>query len=90
MKKLSVIGLMFCLMFVMSCGWSEKAYDRGNYENLTYERGDITLYSGGEVIDTYKNIKVIHSSSDTFALWFTTKDGGKIYWQGEARIILRD
>lgn len=90
MKKLFVVGLMVCMMFVMSCGWAERVYDRGNYESITNERGDIELYSGGELVDTYKNIKVIYSSSDSFALWFKTDDGAKIYWQGEARIKLRD
>jgi len=74
---------------IMSCGYAEKAYDRGNYESLTNERGDIELYSGGELIKSYKNVKILYSSSDTFAMWFKTSDGEKIYWQGEAFIDLK-
>ena len=91
MKKLLVGILMVCFMIgsIMSCGFAEKAYDRGNYESLTNEYGDIELYSGGELIKSYKNVKILYSSSDAFALWFTTTDGEKKYWQGEAFIELK-
>ena len=70
------------------CGLIEKAYDKSNYESLTNERGNILMYSGGKCIGNYKNIKIIYSDSNSFALWFETKEGKMIYWQGEAVIKL--
>ncbi len=84
MKKL------FCLIIVLflfsGCGFIEKFYEGANYESLTNERGTIECYSGGVLVATHKNAKIIYSDSDAFSLWIKTSSGNKIYWQGEALI----
>ena len=88
-KYISILLIViFCFSFI-GCGSMEKIYDEENYESLTNENGDIGLYSGGRLINRFDNVKILYSSSDSFALWFITKDGKKIYWQGEALIHLK-
>lgn len=84
MKK---IVCVLALAFMMSgCGLVEKFYEDTNYESLTNERGDITLYSGGKLLKTYPNCKIIYSDSNSTAIWFKTKEGERRYWQGDMEI----
>jgi len=91
MKKLIVgIFMVMVMVVVISCGAAEKIYDRQNYESLTNEYGNIELYSGGVLVKEFKDVQILYSSSDTFALWVIKKNGKKFYWQGEAYVDLRD
>ena len=86
---LKLIGFLLVVFLLFSCGDVERAFDQANYESLTNEHGDMEFYSGGELVKSYKNAKVIYSSSDSFALWIKTEDGKKVYWQGEALINVK-
>lgn len=84
MRKLFIsliIGLSLCLS---SCGLAEKFYEDANYESITNEKGDIKLYSGGELIRELKDVKIIYSDSNSFAMWIKLSNGEIYYWQGEA------
>lgn len=86
-----ILRILFIASFLLlsSCGYIEKSCDNSNYESLSNEEGTIELYSGGILIETYNNIDIIYSDSDSFAIWFKTEGGEVIYWQGEMRVILK-
>ncbi len=83
-----ILVLVFCFYFT-GCGRYEKMYDDQNYESLTNEKGNIELYSGGKLITSFTDAKIIYSDSNSFALWIKTSDGDTIYWQGEALIRMK-
>ncbi len=67
------------------CGLWERKVDESNYESLSNERiKHMELYSGGELIKSFDNVKIIYSNSDSYSLWFEDAQGNKHYWQGEA------
>lgn len=88
MKKLMIICAVVCVMAISGCGWLEGMYDNANYESLTNEKGKIEIFSGGEVLYSFPGAKVKYSSSDTDAVWFTTKDGRDVYAQPGLVIFL--
>ena len=87
--KLFIALIIGMCLTLPSCGQVEKIYENSNYESITNERGDLELYSGGKLIKTLKNGKIIYSDSDSFAMWIKLNDGSKVYWQGEAYIMLK-
>ena len=86
MKKL--LFLLSVTLILSSCGFVENFYDGANYESLTNEVGDVYVLSGGKVMFTYKNAKILYSSSDTQAMWILYK-GQKYYLQGDCVIELQ-
>lgn len=70
------------LVSLTGCGVFEKVYDDSNYESLSNERGDVSLYSGGVMIAKYNNAIVRYASADSEAVWLTDAEGNEIYWQG--------
>ena len=87
MKK--YICLLALIFMISGCGLIERGYENANYESLTNEKGTIELYSGGVLLKTYVDAKIIYSSSDSMGLWFETKDGKNKYWQGEMEIAFK-
>jgi hypothetical protein len=78
-KSIAIIAFAVTLT---GCGVFEKAYDHSNYESLSNERGDVSLYSGGVLIAKYENAIVRYASADSEAVWLTDAKGNDIYWQG--------
>ena len=87
MNKLIILVLLFVTLFLFSCGKAEKLYDESNYESLTNETGKVEVFSGGKIIRTYENAKILYSSSDTQAMWIDVS-GKEIYLQGDCIITL--
>lgn len=88
MKKSTLISLLVIAMMLMfsSCGVLEGLYDGANYESLTNEKVNVEIISGGKVLRTYKNAKVIYSSSDTQSLMIRTSQGVERFIQGDVDI----
>jgi len=84
--ELFIILIFLCVTF-SSCGIIENMYEGLNYESLTNEKGDIYVFSGGKVVRTYENSKVIYSSSDTEAMLIKC-NGKEHYLQGTIVIDL--
>ena len=84
-----ILVVLLLVGLLAGCGLFEKAYDRSNYESITNETGDLYLYSGGVLIKTYEDVKILYSNADSFAIFFKTKDGDERYWQGEAEFDMK-
>lgn len=80
MKK-TILVILFAIALT-GCGVFEKVYDESNYESLSNEKGDISLYSGGVLVAKYENAIIRYASADTEAVWLTDAKGNNIYWQG--------
>jgi hypothetical protein len=80
MKK--TISVILFTIALTGCGVFEKAYDKSNYESLSNESGEISLYSGGVLIARYENATIRYASADSEAVWLTDAKGNNIYWQG--------
>ncbi len=94
-KKTLIGGLaaLALLPSITGCGDFQITTEQNlDYRTLSGRAGDVTLYSGGKIIEEYDNAKIIYSSSDSRALWFSVKtfDGEKkeIFWQGDAKVEL--
>lgn len=80
--------LILSLFILTGCGVFESSYDSMNYESLTNEIGDVMVLSGGKIVVTYDNAKIIYSNSDTQAMWVKWKDNN-YYIQGDVIIKLK-
>jgi len=85
--KVKFFAVIIVLLSVCACGSMEKMYDDENYESLTNEVGTIQVISGGVITHTFKNAKIIYSSSDTQAMWIICNNK-KYYLQGDCIIEL--
>jgi hypothetical protein len=79
MKNLFNIFMVVLLATIMTgCGSCEKMYDKANYESLTNEPGELTLWSGGKVMAHFSNVEIVYSASDSDALYFVDIKGSDI------------
>jgi hypothetical protein len=80
MKK--TISVIIFAAALTGCGMFEKVYDESNYESLSNERGNVSLYSGGVLVAKYESAIIRYASADSEAVWLTDAKGNEIYWQG--------
>lgn len=80
MKKLIII--MIAVSLLVSCGGFNKKRDEMSYISLTGRTVDLRVFSGGVLIEEYKNVEVEYSNSDSETLWINTPTG-LVYIQGE-------
>ena len=85
---MKTLFLIIIVLLLSSCGVVESMYDEGNYESMVNETGFLELYSGGECVKRYDNVKIIYTSSDTTAIYFKHNNEMK-YWQGDAYFKLK-
>jgi len=83
MNKLFIFFMVAILAtLITSCGTIEKAYEKQNFETITNDTGELTLWNGGKVMAYFSKIKVTYSASDSDAMYFKDVPG--------YRILLRD
>ncbi len=87
MKKICLLTLLLTL--TLSCGFVESWYDGAQYESLTNEKVNIVFISGGQIIKTYDNAKVIYTNSDSQAMWIKHKKK-TWYLQGDLIVEVLD
>lgn len=83
MNKLFIFFVVVILVTLMTgCGGCERMYDKANYESITNDIGELTLWNGGEVMAYFSAVKITYSAADSDAMYFEDVLG--------SRILLRD
>lgn len=92
MKLLNVVRykiFILAFLFLTGCGSLEKGCEDANYETITNEEGNITLVSGGVEYAHYDYVDIVYSNSDSQSVLFRTKEGQKIFWQGDMKFEIK-
>jgi hypothetical protein len=75
--------ILSCFLLLTGCGVLEGMWDGANYESVTSETGTINYYSGGKLVEQFKNATVLYANSDSQAMYIEDKRGKEIYLQGD-------
>jgi hypothetical protein len=78
MKTINVILVILLAVIMTGCGSCEKFFDKQNYESITNESGNLTLWNGGQVMAVFPEMTIVYSAADSDALYFQDKKGSNI------------